>query len=312
MLSYISHMSGPAFLMFYALWIAAIFSLTALYARRLIYPGTLPELLKGREDLYELAYLHRGQRGLYEVAVVKLFKAGLLKEVENQVRVLRTDQEAVEHFQEPLNGIESAALKHFAAGNPAKSAPDFLEHHFPDFESRLVRKGLLISLGQWSRFYWASVAGLGAIMILGVYKLAAALLTGHFNVLFLCLMLVFAGVAYAYVFLVNRVDDPSFPIKKRWTDAGKNLLHRIGSSCPAREWNWKDIKAAERFDYSMLIPLAVLGAAAMPDSAHIFGVEHLRQNATAASGGCTVGGCGSAGGCSGGCGGGCGGCGGCG
>lgn len=336
----VANMPGPSFLAFYALCIAAVFIAASLYKRGLYKSGPAPELLKGNENEYDLAYLRRGERGVFEVAVLKLYQSGLLKKTRTGTLHLQSGQDRAVNSQVGLNGIELEVLKHFSEEKTTVRVPETLAPHLPVLEERLAARGLLLDREQWARYQLAAWLGLTAIVGLGLYKMAAAFLTAHFNVIYLCLMLLLTAGIYYFTFLgrPSSPNESSVEVISRWTETGKDLLERISSSCEARikrppdhtGWQSAGDSAPEsrprpgreeeiprprpdgRLDQTLLISLAVLGPAVLPVSAaYLFGGGHrpLSQVAGEGTGSLGGGGCSGGGGCGSG---GCGGCGGCG
>lgn len=260
--------------------------------------GDVPELLRGNESAYEMAYLDRGKRGVFEVALFKLFNMGLLKKGNADYQILQIDSSAAKTSLETLEGIETDLLRYFARARLALDVPDVMLRHTRLIDETLVGRELLISTRQYKKVLFTAVTGLFLLIGMGVYKLIAALHTGHSNIIFLLILMIFSSYVYCKDFF--SLSDKS--MQKRRTEAGEELLVRLRNSCgPAQKADLENMN----FDYSLLLPVAVFGVSILPSAA--YPLDIAARQAILTSGG--EGG----GGCSGGCGSsGCGGCGGCG
>jgi uncharacterized protein (TIGR04222 family) len=326
----IAEMYGPYFLGFYGSIIVAVVvachrALKAADETDALTPPRIPAKL----DPYEVAYLRGGENEVARVAIASLVERGLLQIVEKKKMLVK--QSFIDRGRAPdpreLRLVEAKILGWsgfpalpgavFQPDGIARSIePECLHYRRVLDENRLVTTPEVREKG-YRLWYIGSLA----ILSLGVYKLIAAIMNGHRNILFLVIMGAIGFVSVSVVCLK----------RPRLSKLGKGYLEQLklafsGLKDESSESRRQDIESELAGD--PLTPKKRQAAVAHGDALMILGIfglsalsgtEHARlatmfTRAASANGGCGGGGCGGGGGgCGGGgggCGGGCGGCGG--
>lgn len=191
-------------------------------------------------------------------------------------------------------GTEREANKVFQSGLPAAVAPQT-----ESLQADCERLGLITREEGLHGQRLIRGAGLLAIAVLGGYKFAVALATGHHNVA----ILVVLGLG-------GCVAQLALARTRRLTDLGRRTLKAMQTAFAGIQ---KDVPADATADPRLLLAMGVFGIIALQGTAY-GGFYDLYRQSAASSGGCGAGissSCGSSCGGGGGCGGGgCGGCGG--
>lgn len=292
---------GPAFLLFYVIYAAAVLIGVALVRRR-VESGPPPRL--DLADPYLIAMLRGGRDEAIRVAIVSLVDRGLLAVDEELWRT--TDERAVVSLTHPL---ERALLERFGRGGdrPTSIRTDAaVDAACAELRERL--EGLELLAGPAIKRARALRAWIAALVVVtpALIKLQLAAQRGHGNVGFLVVLAVIAAVAVA----ANRGG--------RVTARGDRVLADLRGLFADLERRAPSIQAGGATSELALLA-AVFGLAAVPTALVPQVPELIDPRAGAGSGGTTFSSsgscssaCGSSSGssCGGGCGGGCGGCGG--
>jgi uncharacterized protein (TIGR04222 family) len=348
---------GPYFLAFYATVIVAVIvacylSIGSVDRTRSLEPPAIPAKL----DPYEVAYLRGGENEVARVAIASLIQRGLLQIIEQ--RTFRTQAKRmnavgcggssgptalttflsktkkIDRGRKPvaneLRPIEACVLKW--SGFPAKpqsifaadGIPTLLEESCFQYEEALAENNLLapkemktLAVGLWL---------IGSALILGVggYKLWVALVKGHSNVAFLCILGLLGLVVLAVVCLafLPRVSQLGKAYLERLELASGRVKDPFQLGCDldlasdiASEAGEREKAQAARAHSDGLLLLGIFGIEALYFTP-LSELCTMFARGTSSGGGCGGacggggGGCGGGGG-GGGCGGGgCGGCGG--
>lgn len=329
--NFIANMYGPHFLIFYVIWILGIFWFVLRQLKKFSSVVFEPDLLPGKVNPYEIASL-RGVDGLLSAIVFRLLHLGLLKpDCATAGALLVQDTKAVQSHQQILSTLDQKVLQHFSTPQPLLSARNYVAGPFFHHLEQLQKEGLVVSE---ANVYWMRKAGwLGfyAILGMGLYKLIAALWTGHSNVFFLLLMIFLSGVMYFYLIICHRIGF--FGQKKiHLTNKGVHFLGALKKSLTPLQKNKSLLQETlqHKEENTLLLMMTLFGFSALlvdetaaftpllpPDMQYSYetgtmllaqgSMRHNKED----SGGGSIGGCSAGSGCSGGggCGGGCGGCG---
>jgi uncharacterized protein (TIGR04222 family) len=302
--SWIAHMRGPEFLALYSIYSVLVIAVAVVWSRRLDpAPAStaFPTRPTAGSDPYEIAWLREGITGVLTTALFSLRRRGLVSL--GELRVTRTGEPA-----EPLDRVERTVFDSVGVSRTLSDlrsngiAAAQLAPAISAYESKFLHAGLLTSPGERGRARTAIVAGLAAVLGLGAFKLAAALSTGHTNVVFLIMIALFASSVIAVA---------CWP--KRLNSRGRAFVKALAVTYGAFEMRAANAAAA---DAMLPLYVAVLGTSVLAGTEYADFHQAHRQFAGAsggggadAGGGCSGGGssCGGGGGCGGG---GCGGCGG--
>jgi uncharacterized protein (TIGR04222 family) len=320
----IADLYGPYFLVFYALVIVSVIvasyaSVRAIDRTADLGPPRIPKII----DPYEIAYLRGGENEVARVAIASLVQRGLLKIAKKETWKAKT--QTIEVGRPPESGelgpIEACVLK--GARFPATAQSFFqyggvtssLMEPCARYEADLAENNLLAP--KEMKEAGARVWSLGSAIILGLggYKLAVALMKGHGNVAFLCILGVVGVISLGFACL-------RLP---RLSHLGKAYLERLKLACIKLKDQMKpDASLADIWDLSGdagkartataysdgLLAVGIFGVATLAGT-QLDDLSKMFARGTSSSGGCGAGCGGGGGGCGGGgCGGGCGGCGG--
>lgn len=300
-------MFGPLFLVLYVVVIGTVIAGSRWLIRQsdeTRHEATPP--VPETPDPYLVAWLRGGTNEVARLALFDLLQQGRIEQVEVKrafglvkKQTLRRSIGASGDGLSPLLnsvwkwlGTEREANTVFKSGLPEAVAPQ-TESLQVDCE----RLGLITREEGLHGQRLIRGAGLLAIAVLGGYKFAVALATGHHNVSFLVILGL--GGCAAQLFLART---------RRLTDLGRRTLKAMQTAFAGIQ---KDVPADAAADPRLLLAMGVFGIIALQGTAH-GGFYDLYRKSAASSGGCGAGissSCGSS--CGGGCGGGgCGGCGG--
>ena len=283
-------LSGPRFLIFYALFAVAVL-LLLYFVRRVREGGALPKF--DTKDPYLFACLSGGPAEVIRVCTVGLVDRGLLKVTGGTADTVLNDAPA---FGAPR--IERKVLDHFRGGASLSSAvqsKDLLAAASTEYEHRLRRVGLLPNAeAQWMRRVLFALA-IAALAGIGGAKIYIALSSGRTNVVFLIVLMVVAIVLTVAIWNPYRTSLGNDYLASVRSLFG-NLRQRSSSLQPGRETN------------DLLWLTALFGVAMLP-STTFPAIAHVWPRPAASSSSACGSGDGGSGSCGGGGGGGCGGCG---
>lgn len=300
----ILHMPGPEFL---ALYGAILFGglLVSWILVRSSSQGGLDPHVPHDPDPYELAYVQSGENGLSELALLELIQTGRLVADSTAVNERRPKLKPSQGtFRSSLPGPIERMAALFAGGREVKNVARSKEYRAEvealaqPFRQRLDGGGLIAAKSAKKGAGWIGLA----VLALGVAKLVTALMNGHYNVIFLILMLVAGLIAFLVI------------ARLRLTWKGLGYLKKLRQAYSGDALAYPDAEsAADPASRRALLTVAALYGAAFlmqtPGAAYAEMIGANRPNYHS-GGGCGSS-CSSSSGCGGGgCGGGCGGCGG--
>jgi uncharacterized protein (TIGR04222 family) len=283
---------GPEFLFFYVVLATSVILLVALL-RRAAEGGEVPSDLAF--DPYLIAYLRGGREEAIHVAALSLLDRGLIEVKDSSLRTSAPD--AANKVRRPLDRAVLERLAEPASAADLYETPE-VQRAADTLRTTLERLGLLPAgqvVAARLALFWASLLLLAG---LAVTKLLVAFSRGHYNVLFLLVLCVFAMIALFGV---------AFP---RVTARGATALRGLRTMFTGLRQRGPQAGGATNelallaaiFGFSGLTLASADGLAAI--------APPRRQTGT---GSCSGSSCGSSSGggssCGGGCGGGCGGCG---
>jgi uncharacterized protein (TIGR04222 family) len=316
----VADLYGPYFLVFYAMLIAAVIVACFKSVRSVDRTGDLdPPQVRAKLDPYEIAYLRGGENEVTRVALASLVQRGLLKVTEQTKwsgKVIKIER-ARERHQDDLSPIESCVLNW--PRFPAQATTIFqsgglstvVKKACAGFEAELLENNLLApaEMKEVGARMW--LFGSAIIVGMGGFKLWAALLNGHRNVLFLAIMAA-VGVLFLALACLNRprlsrlgkvylenVKRAYSNLKDQLKPDGK-LAHFANAS---GEPGTARVTAAQ---FDGLLVVGIFGLTALTDTP-LADLNRMFAHGTSSGGGCGAGCGGGGGGCGGG---GCGGCGG--
>jgi uncharacterized protein (TIGR04222 family) len=281
-------LSGPKFLLFYALFAAAVLLLLH-FVRRVREGGALPKV--DTKDPYLFACLSGGPAEVIRVCTVGLVDRGLLKVTGGTAETLLNDAPA---FGAPR--IERKVLDHFRGGASLSSAvqnQDLLAAAITDYEHRLRSAGLLPNAEAQRLRRVLFALAIAALAGVGGAKVFVALSSGRTNVAFLIVLMVVAIVLAVKIWNPYRTSLGNDYLASVRGLFG-NLRQRAPSLRPGRE-------TRELLWLTALFGVAMLPSTTFPAIAYVW-------PRPTSSGGSSCGSSGSSS-CGGGGGGGCGGCG---
>ena len=308
-LSWIANLRGPEFLVLYSIYCAVVATLAIVWSRRcdpLPYGAQLPSEPRAGGDPYELAWLRAGTGGILQTALVSLSQRQFVQVVGSQAQPTTLVPQSLRPPEQivytALRGSRSIPL--LLADGAVRGQIDGVAGQY---ETHFVRAGIATSPEERRRAYLALGVGVAFVLGLGLFKLLAAISTGHYNVGFLLLL---AAVTTVVLVLACR--------PQRLNARGRAYLKQLTSTYTA--WRMAPATADANVD---LLPLYVglLGTSVLAGTEYDNLNRQLSPVTASSSGssGCSTSSCGSgsstsssdSGGssCSGG-GGGCGGCGG--
>lgn len=298
-LTWIAHLPGPQFLLFY--WILAIVVVVActVWSRRL---DPLPPMVQipthpdARTDPYEVAWLRDGARGMLTTALFTLRQRGAVGF--DGERVQRTGPRPENPVEQAVYDalVVSRSGSELLGDGSIRAALDRIGQHFHD---RYVRAGLVTTPSERGRARTAMLVGLGVMLGVAGFKLFVALSAGRTNVGFLIVSATVVGVALLLICRPRRLNA-----------RGKAHLSALVGNY--REWGRSAVQASTQ-DAMLPLYVGMLGTGILVGSPY----DDVNRTINGASSSGSSGGCGSGSSCSsgdgggGGCGGGgCGGCGG--
>lgn len=301
----VASMPGPIFLFFYTVVIVLAWFFIRKRQRQLVENEHFEALpLPPNPDPYAIAYLRGGEKAVADLALLRLLQDGALKVIDKQIK---QNTAYVDNPMEPLTTLERKVYEHFAQSSTS-TLDTLVKNDCLQYQKSAIKHGLLFEdshlLFKQRRAESLIRRSKYAILALGLYKLLAALINGHQNIIFLVILIL--GVLLGFSLSLR-----GFYNEQRLTAKGKDLLDRFSRSLPPAKDNPND------FSLQMLC-FAALGFAstavfaehfALLNSARIPSSAGSGSNTSSDAGGCTsTSGCSSSGCSGGGCSSGCGGC----
>lgn len=309
----IASMDGTAFLVLFIVFIALTLAVLAVAKATLDSTDKLPiPAIPPQVDPFEVAYLRGGGNELARSVIFSLVQKGF-------VEVVNADKDSrirrVEDGPDPnsLSEIEQSALGWLGREREAKDVFDTSSGLIATMESRSARYELELSRRQFlmpddwkDRMKKYGLAAALAIAAFGGFKMAAALMTGRFNILF-TLFLTIVGFVMARG--IGKVP--------RMTKLGKQYLERLQSAFEGLKYQTPQPLVAQAGSAGidpLLLSVGVFGTGILAGTAfshynETFARQHQAGTScgSACGSGCSSS-CGSSDGGGGSCGGGCGGC----
>lgn len=294
--------SGPEFLVFYALFGAAVLALAYAFRpdRR---SGDLPASPIDATDPYEIAFLRAGSNEALRVATLSLVDRGLL-EVTDAVDTkhepeLLAQRDARDKVRRP---IEVAVLDHFGDRKPADSVfgTTKIDSAMDRYRERLESLGLLPTEAERQSRLMTKRIAWGALWLVAGARIFQAVGNERSNFFFLIIL------AASFSWVVARVVD------RPRTGAGDRALAELSALFAGLRAGVDRLSPGGATN-EMALVAGVFGVGTLPDERFPFVRKLYKRATTARSSGSACGsGCGGGGGGDGGgdgCGGGCGGCG---
>ena len=304
-LNWIATMRGPEFLVLYSVYCLIVIALAVVWSRRcdpLPFGTSLPGEPRAGGDPYELAWLRDGRDGMLQTALVSLTQRGFVQVLDGQAQ--RTT--LVPQSLRPVEQIVYTALQ--APRSVRRMLDDYsvrinLANAAAAYEARFRQAGLATTPTERTRVHVARGVGIAAVLGLGLFKLMAAISTGHYNVLFLILIAIVTTVVIALLCRPLRLNA-----------RGRAYLKQLTTTYTA----WRMAPAAASADVDMLpLYVGLLGTSVLAGTEYddLNRQLHPQASASGGSSGCGSSSCSGGGSSDGGggssCGGGgCGGCGG--
>jgi uncharacterized protein (TIGR04222 family) len=298
----LADLHGPQFLFLYAVFagilvIAAVFFVDMQDRTG----GMAPPPTPSDADPYELAFLRGGANEVIRTAIYALRQKGLIEIVEKgRIKATGVDPGSFELTRLERRVCE-AILPAPLISQLFKNLPEYVDRLCAPYRLRLSAEQLLSPPEVRRAAHYALAVGIGLLVALAAYKIAAAVMHGRSNLGFLIIET--AASCFVLYWLVQRTASGN--ASKR----GKALLSQIqlaySGHAAAAFGGAADRNAGAALGASALFMVGLFGFGILkgtPDAA-------LAQQFAASRSGDGGGGCGSGGGCGGG-GGGCGGCGG--
>ncbi len=295
----LASMEGPYFLILYIfVSVFSVITLGYLKSRldssdRFAIPAIPSEI-----DLFETAYLRGGQNELARTLIFSLRKKGYVQ-IENGDKTAFLGR-APDVGTSRLSDVELLALEWLGPGREVNetfrgraSLVDKLSGFVAQYENRLHQRHLLIPEDSLAKLFRWKLTTMFMIIGLGGYKVLAAVLTGHYNILF-TIVLAAIGIAAAwYVGRQSRRTKLGELYLGRLQETFQGLTHRsliptLSSTTPATEAGSVGVD-------TMLVSVAVFGAASVASAEfrdYNEAYKRSQQETTSGGGGCGAG-CGS-------------------
>lgn len=329
--NFIGDMYGPYFLLLYFVVIVATVGFS-IFKSRQIMSGTPGQggnrLIPTRPDPYEIAYLRGGVNEVVRLVVFELIQTRRLTMDPKSSKLVAADDEGSNTGAPELTPVKRSVLSFYATPQYAykifgSSALGEMAASCRTYEDDLLRHGLVVTDAMRGAAYRVRLNGIGVILLLGGYKLTAALVTGHANVGFLILFAILGVALEVTGTKLPRLTAEGQAYLRRLQTAFASLKRRRSNPIavqPADSWFPGSSPAHAGDVDDIVLTVGVFGFSALagtPQAAYaqIFG-QAASTSGCGSTGSCgSTSGCGSSsggGGDGGGGGGGCGGCGGCG
>jgi uncharacterized protein (TIGR04222 family) len=297
-------MSGPEFLMWYALAIAAVVWFCHWRNRRHDpWRGRPAPPLPEAPDPYRIAWLRGGGREVIRLGVYDLIWHQRLA-VEDLQRKRLVPQPG-DGDGEPLAPLAREILKEIAGPTDPVSLlkgrlPERIDEHCRHFAKEFADQGLLLAPALRFQAWLGALGAIAAILAVGGVRLAQTLAHGHHNVL----GLIFCGLVGSVLILM--LGTP----RSRLTVRGRDYLRRLelafapnGPAAPPKRWTPATTTADEadataaQFGLGALspglLPVALLGVGALEGTAFGAVPEMFPQAARQRGGDGSSGGCGT-------------------
>lgn len=309
----IARMFGPEFLILYGLLFVFAFWFIKNKAANIV--GKINEnndlKIPLQPDPYEIAYIRAGEREVLTLIIYNLIKRNYFSLMTNKEKkniALRKQKTEAD-----INGLsiiertvynnlkEETYLKDFIL--KAESNPDF-ENQCNSLKKHLEGDHMIWTAKEFTKFSKLKRGILIFLTLIGIYKLIAAILHGHANVVFLLVEIVIGNIL---------INDINFQNHK--TSKGEKMLENFKSTFKPI---FGDQLLAQPF-FIQQLQLGIYGFILLSESQYNYLYKYLETQLkpiktsnwdwnTSSSSGSSSGSGGCGGSCGGGCGGGCGGC----
>lgn len=265
--NFIARMYGPDFLIFYFLWIVGIFCLVSfLVNKRLRHVYFQPMLLSSQVNPYEIATL-RGVDGLLSAIVFRLLHLEFLLPVKDQQGFIVKNLQKSEDSKQVLSPLERDVLRRFQEASTIEAARNLVLPAFAHNLELLYRDNLVVSQTRVHLMRVLIWGGFFAIIGMGLYKLTAALLTDHKNVLFLSVMILLSGLIYYYT-LFKFGKNLILGGRLLLTNKGAGLIEHLMDTLHSLQRNKKALKRTlkNKDEKTLLLLFALFGLSSISDA----------------------------------------------
>jgi len=228
--SAVATMRGPEFLKFYAACAAAVIAVVWLFARRWDPTRRLPTPhVPEAPDPYRIAYLRGGANEVIRLVVFNLCRKGFLETSGGRTRRGGHKKVSQAHFPPPVKELDQ--LEKVVFGMAIRPIPvgelfrhdrraiieAYNEHH----ERDLIDRNLLRNARQLRLARVIRISALGFLAGLAIYKIVVAIQNGHYNIMFLLLMMAIALPLTWWAGRAARITDCG----RRYHDALKSAFN---------------------------------------------------------------------------------------
>ncbi|WP_258999199.1 TIGR04222 domain-containing membrane protein [Scandinavium goeteborgense] len=190
--------SGPSFLFFYICVVICVFFMTGKLFRKREEQSSPPLQLSGELDVLFISWLKSRGKGVLELIAGLLIERGFLEDM-GDGQLIRTDK--VKSADDDFSEYEEKILMHYSTSNSLLSSTNLITPLTKGYYELAVRKHMLLTEKQLSSRRKIAACGVTLMLLLGAAKLYIALSTGHHNVLYLVLCMIFSCVIYYFVFI---------------------------------------------------------------------------------------------------------------
>lgn len=313
----LANMPGQWFLFLYA--IAIIGSATAYYLLKqsLDWTAKMPlPLIPSDPDPYEIAYLRGGENEFARAVIFSLVKKGFL-EIVNDKNTSYISLVRIQPNWTTLSQMERSVLGWFQETREVKHVfepygfVEILKPYSGAFEQKL-QSGYLImpsDVAMKTRLCGLLIGGI--VLLLGAYKLIAAILHGRYNIIFLIILSAIAFFVFAAIAKTSRLSSLGKQYLARLQNAFERLKTQVQQNGVPQGIPESAMASVDPF----LLTVGLFGAGALSGTMYNEYEKAFHRSSAAGGSGCGSScgssSCSSGGGDGGGsCGGGCGGCGG--
>jgi uncharacterized protein (TIGR04222 family) len=311
----LANMNGTTFLILYVVLLAAGIASYYILKRNLDWTAKMPlPKVPENPEPYEIAYFRGGDNELSRTVIFSLVQKGFL-EITNggkksYIRLAKTQPNWT-----TIPQIERTALSWFKETREASEVFDsfglsaHLEPYFNEYARQLEAASFLTpaDVVRKGQIFAAGIGG--ALLLLGGYKLIAAIAHGRFNIFFLILLMIITIGVFAYLSVFPRLSARGTAYLTRFQNAFDTLRVRTQAGLTPTAAGHQTLSVDP-----MLLAMGVFGVGALSGTMFSEYERAFKKSGAAGTGGCGSAGCSSSS-CSSGdggssCGGGCGGCGG--
>lgn len=290
----LANMPGPWFLGLYAslglsLAIALRFWVRSFDQSQWKAPLEIPKQI----DPYEIAYLRGGSWEVVRVAIVELFERKLLErestnESRSWFRPISNRWVASASYDDhmPLKPIHRSLLEHFRIPKDPTSVfecdfKDVLQSSSESWDRWFEQQDLVNSPETLEKTQNAFLVALTLMVSLGVYKFVAAVLSEHFNLVFLCIS---AAVSSVVLYRCSQLGRLTYRGKRYLQDL--QTIHHGLSNVRTFEIKNDDQRTSESLGGNplALASVALFGVAALQGSSLNTIFENYRRSQKASNG----------------------------